>query len=125
MAEFNQFFKLLRIKNKRNRCNGKLKNVFFYNSFFSKAIEHAQYVHDISHVIIDNLQFMMGTAGENRYLDRFWMQDEIIAALRTFATKRNCHVTLVVHPRKVQSVQYYFKTRNEILIVSLNMFVII
>lgn len=45
---------------------------------------------------------MMGTAGEGRYLDRFWMQDEIIAALRTFATKRNCHVTLVVHPRKVK-----------------------
>lgn len=68
---------------------------------YHQAIEHTQYVHDINHVIIDNLQFMMGTSGESRYLDRFWMQDEVIAALRTFATRRNCHVSLVVHPRKV------------------------
>lgn len=65
-----------------------------------EAIEHAQYVHDIHHVIIDNLQFMMGTTDESRHMDRFWKQDEIIAAFRTFATRKNCHVTLVIHPRK-------------------------
>lgn len=65
-----------------------------------EAIEHAQYVHDIHHVIIDNLQFMMGTSDESRHMDRFWKQDEIIAAFRTFATRKNCHVTLVIHPRK-------------------------
>lgn len=65
-----------------------------------EAIEHAQYVHDIHHVIIDNLQFMMGTMDESRHMDRFWKQDEIIAAFRTFATRKNCHVTLVIHPRK-------------------------
>ncbi|XP_031631440.1 twinkle protein, mitochondrial [Contarinia nasturtii] len=64
-----------------------------------EAIEHSQYVHDIHHVIIDNLQFMMGTS-DPRSLDKYWRQDEIIAAFRTFATKRNCHVTLVIHPRK-------------------------
>lgn len=65
-----------------------------------EAIEHAQYVHDINHVIIDNVQFMMGMSEESKHLDRFWKQDVIIAAFRTFATKKNCHVTLVIHPRK-------------------------
>jgi twinkle protein len=31
---------------------------------------------------------------------RFWKQDQIISAFRTFATKYNCHVSLVIHPRK-------------------------
>lgn len=31
---------------------------------------------------------------------RFWKQDAVVAAFRTFATKFNCHVTLVIHPRK-------------------------
>lgn len=31
---------------------------------------------------------------------RFWKQDKIIAEFRNFATKYNCHVTLVIHPRK-------------------------
>jgi len=65
-----------------------------------EAIEHAQYVHDINHVIIDNVQFMMGMGDDGKHIDRFWKQDVIIAAFRTFATKKNCHVTLVIHPRK-------------------------
>ncbi|XP_037960945.1 twinkle protein, mitochondrial [Teleopsis dalmanni] len=64
-----------------------------------EAIEHAQYVHDINHVIIDNLQFMMGISSAHR-LDKFWEQDAVIAAFRSFATNRNVHVTLVMHPRK-------------------------
>lgn len=64
-----------------------------------ETIEHAQYVHDISHVIIDNLQFMMGVSS-HRGGDKFWEQDAIIAAFRGFATKHNVHVTLVMHPRK-------------------------
>ncbi|RZC38503.1 twinkle protein, mitochondrial [Asbolus verrucosus] len=64
------------------------------------AVEHAAYVHDIAHVIIDNVQFMMGITEEQKHMDRFWKQDTIIAAFRTFATRKNCHVTLVIHPRK-------------------------
>ncbi|KAI4482780.1 hypothetical protein M0804_008633 [Polistes exclamans] len=64
------------------------------------AVEHATYVHDISHVIIDNVQFMMGISDEAKHVDRFWRQDKIISAFRNFATKYNCHVTLVIHPRK-------------------------
>lgn len=65
-----------------------------------EAIEHATYVHDIAHVIIDNVQFMMGMSDESKHMDRFWRQDKIISTFRTFATKHNCHVTLVIHPRK-------------------------
>ncbi|EDV58415.1 twinkle protein, mitochondrial [Drosophila erecta] len=63
-----------------------------------EAIEHASYVHDVMHVIIDNLQFMMGISTYRG--DKFWEQDSIIAAFRSFATKYNVHVTLVMHPRK-------------------------
>lgn len=70
-----------------------------------ETIEHAQYVHDVQHVIIDNVQFMMGTADEPKHVDRFWRQDAIIAAFRTFATKKNCHVTLVIHPRKERDAE--------------------
>jgi len=63
------------------------------------AMSHSVYVHDIAHVVVDNLQFMMGASG-NEWSDRFVRQDKIIAAFRKFATNMNCHVTLVVHPRK-------------------------
>ena len=60
-----------------------------------EAMTHAVYVHDIQHIILDNLQFMMGVSE-----DRFLRQDMIISTLRRFATENNVHVTLVVHPRK-------------------------
>ncbi|XP_054275383.1 mitochondrial DNA helicase-like isoform X1 [Macrosteles quadrilineatus] len=65
-----------------------------------EAVEHAAYVHDIAHVIIDNVQFMMGLSDGDNSLDRFYRQDSIIAAFRNFASTANCHVTLVIHPRK-------------------------
>ncbi|XP_072742710.1 mitochondrial DNA helicase isoform X2 [Anoplolepis gracilipes] len=34
------------------------------------AVEHATYVHDIAHVIIDNMQFMMGMSDESKHMDR-------------------------------------------------------
>uniref|UniRef100_UPI00358F7A2D twinkle mtDNA helicase n=1 Tax=Myxine glutinosa TaxID=7769 RepID=UPI00358F7A2D len=62
------------------------------------TMQHAVYVYDISHVVIDNLQFMMGQT--NTSLDRFALQDHIIGVFRNFATTNSCHVTLVIHPRK-------------------------
>ncbi|KAK2866468.1 hypothetical protein Q7C36_002524 [Tachysurus vachellii] len=62
------------------------------------TMQHAVYLYDISHVIIDNLQFMMGQ--ENQSLDKFAVQDNIIGAFRKFATNSSCHVTLIIHPRK-------------------------
>jgi len=67
-------------------------------------MSHAVYVHDIAHVIVDNLQFMLGvdaSPSSSAALDRFYRQDVVISAFRKFATMMNCHVTLVIHPRKV------------------------
>ena len=65
-------------------------------------MSHAVYVHDIAHVIVDNLQFMMGSDSATS-ADRFLKQDQIISAFRKFATNLNCHVSLIVHPRKVST----------------------
>ncbi|XP_073973959.1 mitochondrial DNA helicase isoform X2 [Rhodnius prolixus] len=66
-----------------------------------EAVRHATYVHDVSHVIVDNVQFMLGLSSrEAGFLDRFSRQDQLIGAFRNFATVYNCHVTLVIHPRK-------------------------
>jgi twinkle protein len=67
----------------------------------AQAVEHARYMHDIAHVVVDNVQFMLGL-GEEREGDRYARQDAVIAAFRTFATARHTHVTLVMHPRKVR-----------------------
>ncbi|KAI5735326.1 hypothetical protein M8J77_017041 [Diaphorina citri] len=63
-----------------------------------EAVEHAMYVYDTGHVIIDNVQFMLGLS--DSALDRFYMQDTIIQEFRAFASRSHCHVTLVIHPRK-------------------------
>nr|XP_026263657.1 twinkle protein, mitochondrial isoform X2 [Urocitellus parryii] len=62
------------------------------------TMQHAVYVYDVCHVVIDNLQFMMGH--EQLSTDRIAAQDYIVGAFRKFATDNNCHVTLVIHPRK-------------------------
>ncbi|KAM4715079.1 twinkle mtDNA helicase [Anableps anableps] len=62
------------------------------------TMQHAVYLYDINHVIIDNLQFMMGQ--ENLSVDKFAVQDHIIGVFRKFATNSSCHVTLIIHPRK-------------------------
>ncbi|XP_046509022.1 twinkle mtDNA helicase isoform X2 [Equus quagga] len=62
------------------------------------TMQHAVYVYDICHVVIDNLQFMMGH--EQLSTDRIAAQDYIVGAFRKFATDNSCHVTLVIHPRK-------------------------
>lgn len=54
----------------------------------------------IQHVIIDNLQFMLGMSFDDTN-DRFLKQDGIIQRFRELATRTNVHVTLVCHPRKV------------------------
>ena len=66
-----------------------------------EAMKYAAYVHDVEHVILDNMQFMISRdhAGGSSY-DKFDMQDIAIAKFRKFATENNVHVTLVCHPRK-------------------------
>ncbi|CAD8060606.1 unnamed protein product [Paramecium sonneborni] len=63
------------------------------------TIEYAIYEYNVTHVCLDNLQFMMGTqVGGNRKFD---FQDEIIEKFRKLTTNNDIHLTLVIHPRKV------------------------
>ena len=62
-----------------------------------KTMYEVTYARDIQHIIIDNLQFMMGTELQK---DRFWYQDYVFAKFRKFASKYHVHITIVVHPRK-------------------------
>jgi len=63
------------------------------------AMEYAVYVYDVQHVILDNLQFMLPDT-ITRGFDKFDTMDLCISKLRKFATARNIHVTLIIHPRK-------------------------
>ncbi|VDP91829.1 unnamed protein product [Echinostoma caproni] len=53
----------------------------------------------VEHIIIDNLQFLLGTSG-NVYEERFQRQDRFVQKLRSFASYKRAHLTIVVHPRK-------------------------
>ena len=56
--------------------------------------------HEVSHVVIDNLQFMLGS-GSSLITDCYAAQNHAISQFRRFASLHNIHVSLVVHPRKV------------------------
>lgn len=61
------------------------------------------YANDVEHIILDNLQFMLsrnGAGGAKKNWDKFDVQDDALEKFRKFATERNVHVTLVIHPRK-------------------------
>ena len=65
------------------------------------AMDYATYVHDVEHVILDNMQFMINRKANNSSsYDKFDTQDMAIEKFRKFATEKNIHVTLVCHPRK-------------------------
>lgn len=62
------------------------------------AMEYSVYAHDVQHIILDNLQFMMGNSFKG--YERFDAQERALCEFRRFATAQNVHVTLVIHPRK-------------------------
>nr|CCA20483.1 twinkle protein putative [Albugo laibachii Nc14] len=62
------------------------------------AVEYAVYAYDVQHILLDNVQFMM--AGQGRGFDKFERQDAALDKFRRFATQKNVHITLVIHPRK-------------------------
>ena len=75
--------------------------------FFSPSSESLSiltvYVNDVEHIILDNLQFMTSRKElQNRSFDKFDVQDVAIEKFRKFATEKNVHISLVVHPRKEQ-----------------------
>lgn len=61
-------------------------------------MEYSVYAHDVQHIILDNLQFMMGNVFKG--YERFDAQERALCEFRRFATSQNVHVTLVIHPRK-------------------------
>jgi twinkle protein len=65
------------------------------------AMEYAVYVHDVEHIILDNMQFMITRKPDAKSFDKFDVQDIAIEKFRKFATAKNVHLTLVVHPKKV------------------------
>ena len=67
------------------------------------TIEFAIYTYDISHIVIDNLQFLL--SGQGRGFEKFDLQDEAVSRFRKLATSKNVHISLVIHPRKVDDTQ--------------------
>eukprot|EP00177_Eucheuma_denticulatum_P000203 GFKZ01000357.1.p1 GENE.GFKZ01000357.1~~GFKZ01000357.1.p1 ORF type:complete len:793 (+),score=87.92 GFKZ01000357.1:124-2502(+) len=63
-----------------------------------ETMDYACYVHDCNHIILDNLQFM--TSGQVYGREIFGALDHALTQIRGFCTKRDVHVSLVVHPRK-------------------------
>ena len=63
------------------------------------TIEWAVYELGVMHVIIDNLQFLMGVQAKG--VSVFQAQDEILAKFRSLVTKHQIHLSLVIHPKKV------------------------
>ena len=58
------------------------------------AMEYAAYVHDVEHIILDNMQFMIsrqGSGPKGSAHDKFEMQDIAIEKFRKFATDYNVH----------------------------------
>eukprot|EP00903_Cladosiphon_okamuranus_P009922 g9419.t1 len=70
------------------------------------AMDYAVYANDVQHIILDNLQFMLTRDSRNGRLarpgpfDKFDAQDLALDKFRKFATEKNVHITLVIHPRK-------------------------
>ena len=58
------------------------------------AMEYAAYVHDVEHIILDNMQFMISRQaadGKGSGYDKFEMQDIAVEKFRKFATEYNVH----------------------------------
>ena len=75
---------------------------FFGSSDIDKILDtmdFASYAYDIEHIIVDNLQFML--SGQALGMNKFDLQDQVISKFRNFATDKNVHLTLVIHPKKI------------------------
>ncbi|KAM3727533.1 Twinkle mtDNA helicase [Dirofilaria immitis] len=70
----------------------------------ANAIKNQVVAGEIEHVVIDNLQFLVGLAILNdetaNSFERFHQQDRFIGLMRSIATDCMTHITMVVHPRK-------------------------
>jgi twinkle protein len=64
-----------------------------------EAMDYAVYQHDIKHIVLDNLQFMMSNQGKGG-IEKFDYQDRAISAFRKFCSEKMVNIILVIHPRK-------------------------
>jgi twinkle protein len=92
-----------------NQAQRVLQNspIFFMDYFGSTPLEsiiesmsRAVSEHQIQHIVLDNLQFMLSGQHSGGSFDKFDLTDRTVSALRSFATSKNVHITLVIHPRK-------------------------
>jgi twinkle protein len=63
------------------------------------TMDFATYAYDVGHIVVDNLQFML--SGQALGVNKFDLQDSVISKFRNFATDKNVHLTLVIHPKKI------------------------
>ncbi|KHJ87864.1 hypothetical protein OESDEN_12354 [Oesophagostomum dentatum] len=103
----------------KNRYGGhkvetdQLEMVFHPDTYTHTIIDHSlnairNYVVNsgCQHVIIDNLQFLVNQSTmseETTSWDRYFMQDRFVGYMRSLATQHEVHVTMVVHPRKIDA----------------------
>jgi twinkle protein len=67
------------------------------------AMDYAVYVYDVEHILLDNLQFMLSsTVTSKSGFERYEAQERALEKFRRFATDKNVHLSLVIHPRKEQ-----------------------
>lgn len=75
---------------------------FFGSCPLEEVLEAMQFTVDannVQHIVLDNLQFML-SGQERGNFDKWDLMDKSVAKLRQFATSRNVHISLVIHPRK-------------------------
>ena len=64
------------------------------------TIEYAIEKYDVSHVVVDTLQFLLSDQAEG--YRKFDLQDSTIGRLRRLATDFDVHITVVIHPKKTE-----------------------
>ena len=80
--------------------------LYFQNLFGSTPVDkildlvnYVVYAFDVAHIVIDNLQFAL--SGQGSGFQKFEIQDNFISSLRSIATTNNVHITVVIHPKKI------------------------
>ena len=66
-----------------------------------RVVETGHFLSSINVLSAFSIYLFMCSIFSSRGGDRFFAQNHVIAALRNFASTKNVHVTLVIHPRKV------------------------
>ena len=75
------------------------------------TMDYAVYVNDVEHIILDNMQFMVSREKSMKSsFSKFDVQDVAIERFRRFATDKNVHITLVVHPKKEEGETLYISS---------------